>query len=91
MIEFAEILLQVVKQENKRTASQLVDLQTDTSFEIKSLKRYIRSFANSRDGTTRNKMKFVKDGKFHTVPVKVGNTKKGGCGRLYVNNLTALL
>lgn len=49
MHEFADTLLLVSKPGYKRIASDLVDMLTDTSFEMTVFKRYIKSLADSED------------------------------------------
>lgn len=53
-IEIADIFLPVTKHGDERTASQLVDLLPNTSFDSIMLRRYIKLFVDSEDDTTRN-------------------------------------
>lgn len=55
VITFLETTLQIAKQGDRPTASQLNDFLTDTSFEIKLLKRYIKRLADRKEVFTRKK------------------------------------
>lgn len=49
VIETADILLRVAKYRDRRTAAQLVDLLSNISFDLNSLRWYIKSAAYCKD------------------------------------------
>lgn len=63
----------------------------DTSFEINTSKRYIKSLKNYKDTSSRRNVEIKKDDRFQIVLVKVGSAKKNGHGILYVGKVTEVL
>lgn len=64
VVEFANVLLRVLKQGDGWIASQLIDLLTATSSKMSLFKRYINIVAESEDVATRNTKELVNDDKF---------------------------
>lgn len=63
---------------DERTTPEMVDLQTNTVFEMTSFKRYITSLENWEAVSIRSRRKLVRIGEFERLLVKAGNVKKGG-------------
>lgn len=91
LVAFANILLQITRHEDRWTASQLVDLFPDTSFDLNMLSQYIESVADCNDVTTKNTRKLMKDEGFRRDLVRGGIRKKDGCGILNVKDVNELL
>lgn len=66
-IKLFDILLQVSKHGDLWNASQMVELQTDHSFHLSILMRYIKSVLISKDVTFRKTRELVEDDGFYTV------------------------
>lgn len=72
VIKLAHILQHLAEQKGRQTTLQLVDLLTNTSFEVNMLKWYIKSLADNEAVTTRNTRELIKDDRLCRVLWKGG-------------------
>lgn len=82
LIEFAENLLRVEKQRDRQTALHLMDLLTDTFFDIKIFKRYSKSLADYNAVTIRNTKELMKNDGIRSILVTGGIVNKNRCSTL---------
>lgn len=68
--------------------SPLVDFLTDTFFEAKNFKRYVKSVTECEDVMTRYTMELMNHDSILRVLVRGGISMKDRCGILYVKYVT---
>lgn len=90
VLEFSDSLLRAAKNGDRLTASQLGKLLTDTSFDLRALRRYLKSLAYFKDDINRRTWKLMKDDGFCSVHVRGYIGKKDGCCTPYMKNVTGV-
>lgn len=83
LVESADILLQVAKQENRQNASQMVDLLADISFAMNIFRQKVKSLADWGDCRTWSTRALMKNDVLHWVSVRGNDAKKDSCSTLY--------
>lgn len=91
LIEFGDISLRVAKHVDRRTASQLIGLLAYKSFDLNSLKGYIKSPADFEDLSTTNTRRLMSYDGFRTVLVRGGSGKNDDSRRLNASDMTSVL
>lgn len=91
VIKFVDILLRAAMHGDRWTLSQLVDLLTDTSIDLNSLRRYTKNFVDYKNVIARHTRELMKGNGLCRVLVRGAIGKKDGRGTLYVKNVLAVL
>lgn len=80
--EFKDNSLQVAKKEDRRIASQLDNLLSDTSLKGNIFKRYIKTLADCEDVNTRGTKELLEDSGFWRLLVRSGIGWNVICGTI---------
>lgn len=91
LIEFAETMLRVSNQGDRRTASELINLLTDISFNTNDFKRFIKSLADREDISAGRKNEIMLNDGVYIALVKGDSAKKHSHSTRYVKDVTEVL
>lgn len=91
LIEFANIYLRDTEQEDRRIASQLVNLLTHSFFKTSIFKTYITLFPDSKDVRNRYIENLINENVSSGDLRRCGVAGSSGSGILYKNELTEKL
>lgn len=90
VIEFADIMQLVAKHQDRRSASQLIELLNVTFIALNSFRRYIKSVADHKDASAKNIRKILKNDGSCRVLTRGCIEEKDGCGTSFLKALTGL-
>lgn len=91
VIEFAEILMRMVKLKYRQISSLLAVFLSQTSVQMTNFRQYIKTLPDCKYFITRITRELVKYNVFHHMPVRGNSAKNGVCGTPYEKDTTEVL